>query len=327
MNQKEIAEHFNISQSTVSIALTRPDSSRISHKLRREILKYCQINAPNYLRSARTWNIGFVGHENYCASPFYATLFSGISQVASTLDYTLFVEGEKKCFQQCSYSKFDGIIDARREFEVKQKFPAKLPQILLNNTREDASLDCVMPDNAAVISLAFRHLLETGHRRIGFFAFNTVDRPHGMSVHMRERLNTFLMLCQKYDISQEYCRTLNVTDEPDWDNGELRAVLHEYVQQGNLPDSLIFPDSCVVELFAALKAEGLRVPEDISIVGWDNIDKFSTMPFMTSVDFNLAEMGRIALETLHWRIENPDKPHRRINVEPKLIIRNSVKTR
>ena len=324
MNQQEIAKHFRISQATVSIALTQPHSSRISRRLRDEILEYCRRNAPGYLRKIHTWDIGFLGHDNYCSSPFYSELFSGVEEAADKLGYMLFFKRIESIRKDLGKRYFDGIIDARRDFEGKEKLPGYVPRVLLNHAIDDTSIDSVMPDNSAVINTALRHLLETGHRKIGFFIYHFTDREIVMDIHMRERADAFLNLCGKYRISPEYCWTIRKSQK-DQAHELLAPLIHECVEHDSLPEAFIISDSTASALMHCLREENLSVPKDVSIVGWDNLDRFSTLPFMTSVDFNFRTMGRIAMEILHERIEDPDAPHRRINVEPRLIIRDSVR--
>lgn len=323
MNQQQIAKHFGISQSTVSIALSRSASNRVSQQLRKAIMDYCRENAPEYLRAAKHWNIGFAAHNKYCENPFYAELFSGVSQIASEFDYSLILANEKNIIRQCRNNNLDGVIDARQYWNTTEELPPEIPHVMLNNADSNLACDCIMPDNFAVIRLAFEYLLKNTHQRIGFLTIYPCGKTEPLSIHMSERKNAYLEQCRIHNIKP---LLINIqSDHSEHFLVEFTQYLQHLKSENKLPDALLIPDTLASEVLKALRLLDISIPEDISLVSWDNCDKFSSKPFMTSIDFNLEHMGMLAMETLLWRIDHPDAPCRRINIAPKLIERASVK--
>jgi LacI family transcriptional regulator len=160
---------------------------------------------------------------------------------------------------------------------------------------------------------ATRYLIELGHRRIGFIG-GLVELSSAS-----ERLSGYKAALT--DNGLPYDPTL-VTEGNFWQaSGHLCA-------QKLLPaqPTAIFAANDLMALGAmeALREAGLRIPEDISLVGFDDIPQVSiTHPKLTTVRQPLEQMGRVAVELLLEQIENPENPARRITLATQLVVRDS----
>lgn len=160
---------------------------------------------------------------------------------------------------------------------------------------------------------ATRYLIELGHRRIGF-----IGGLKELSSAI-ERLNGYKAALADHQIPYDAAL---VTEGDFWQaSGHLSA-------QKLLPaqPTAIFAANDLMALGAmeALRDAGLRIPEDISLVGFDDIPQVSiTHPKLTTVRQPLEHMGRMAVKLLLEQIENPENPARRMTLDTQLVVRDS----
>jgi LacI family transcriptional regulator len=161
---------------------------------------------------------------------------------------------------------------------------------------------------------ATRYLIEQGHRRIGFIAglmelSSAVERFNGYKAALA-------------DANLPFDSSL-VTEGDFWQPGGRKATLELLPAR----PTAIFASNDLMALGAmeALRESGLRVPEDVSLIGFDDIPQMSIAhPKITTVHQPLDEMARMAVKLLMEQLENPDAPTRRITLETTLIIREST---
>ena len=322
MTQAEIARHFGISQSTVSRVLKHPDSTKFSKELRRAILDFCRSSAPEQLNAGHTFDIAFSAPENFRERPFFHQLFLGAQQVAAELDYSLVFTPGSTLGSQLRNRRFDGVIASPDLTDMPEEYFG-LPTVLLNRSMPDTSLDAVMPDSTAIVYLPVKYLTDRGFKKIAYFEF---ERPGYLHRNIMERRSAFLMFCEQFGLSKRWFRIHQIRyNHPEDQRNAFRKSFEEFRLRDGLPDAVLCHDSYYTELRSVLRENGLRVPEDIQVIGFDNLDQFAATPFLSSVDFNLMEMGRLAMRRLHERICRPDLPHLRISVQPRLVLRGSVR--
>ena len=322
MTQAEIARHFGISQSTVSRVLKHPDSTKFSKELRRSILDFCRSSAPEQLNTGHTFDIAFSAPENFRELPFFHQLFLGARQIAAELDYSLIFMPGSTLGSQLRRRKFDGIIASPDFTDMPQEYFG-LPTVLLNRSMPDSSLDAVMPDSTAIVYLPVKYLTDRGFKKIAYFEF---ERSGYLHRNIMERRTAFLMFCEQFGLSKRWFRIHQIRyNHPEDQRNAFRKSFEEFRLRDGLPDAVLCHDSYYTELQSVLRENDLRVPEDIQVIGFDNLDQFAATPFLSSVDFDLMEMGRLAMRRLHERICRPDLPHLRISVQPRLILRGSVR--
>ena len=200
--------------------------------------------------------------------------------------------------------------------------------VLLVNWGAPTGFHAVAVDETQGVALAVRHLYVLGHRRIGYVDF-VPTRP---SWHLDVRRKAFL----------ETCRTLGVTVAQedvyacrlaDWGDTRLvhpawRRELAGWLQRADRPTGLAcFNDTMAVTAWAAADDAGLRVPEDLSLVGFDNeVFAESWRHPLTTIDPRCEEVGRIAAQRLAALIEGRTdrKAPQCTRVTPRLVIREST---
>lgn len=195
---------------------------------------------------------------------------------------------------------------------------AKMPIVLLDRAiapfPDHDALDCVSIDHYAAGYVLTRHLLEQGARRVIFvarpFTASSVDARFGGCRRALEQLGP-----QYGDVQEGVLRRLQAGEI-----AELSAILDEC-----RPDALLCAnDATAAATMLMLQSLGLRIPDDIRMVGVDDVRyaKFLPVP-LTTLRQNCAEIGAAAMATMLDRIENPNRPARNVQVDFELVVRAS----
>ena len=202
----------------------------------------------------------------------------------------------------------------------------QVPTVMLMSSCEDRSIHSVMCDNHAGTYQAMRYLRDLGHQRIGFLTIEDVGMPHNI-LHL-ERLEAY----------GNYTRLLNCEINPAYVQIPSRDHTHETLPQDvekglkaflalgeKRPTAVI----CATDIYAFALLNlatkyGVEVPHDLSVVGFMNTETCEhSSPPLTSVCLSGEEVGRVAVDLLYERIENPELIVRHVSVGTKLIERLS----
>ncbi|NLG85539.1 MAG: LacI family transcriptional regulator [Firmicutes bacterium] len=192
-----------------------------------------------------------------------------------------------------------------------------LPVVMVDVDGGEHAFDAVMTADAWGAALAVRHLAALGHRKIGFLG----DLSYASS--FRRRYEGFVGARRLLGLPEEGSPAITApTVWHYWDTAEVKAALRR-VQE--LPTAFLCAnDSVALTLIVALEEMGFRVPQDVSVVGFDDIDLAGTnrLP-LTTIHVFKERMGERAMELLAWRLENPGYPRETIAIETELVVRAS----
>ncbi|GAK50402.1 transcriptional regulator, LacI family [Candidatus Moduliflexus flocculans] len=194
-----------------------------------------------------------------------------------------------------------------------------LPCVMLNYAAESQVFSSVYCDQFRVGYLATQHLIDLGHRRIGFCTSDT-SSPSPM-----KRLQGCLQALTdaKLAVNGSDIRDMSQKQQKD-PVAEIRA----WIREGDLPTAMfVFSDDIALYVMDALKDAGKRIPQDVSVIGCGNL-LFSkrTIPPLTTVDQHTYEMGNKSMEILLHAIEAETPTPPKIHViEPRVILRESCR--
>ncbi|WP_275901463.1 MULTISPECIES: GntR family transcriptional regulator [Cohnella] len=217
------------------------------------------------------------------------------------------------------------IVEPTRSAEGNPNFDAYMaleyhgiPLLMINESYPDLDFPCVKLDDEAGGRLATEHLLELGHRRVAGF-FKTDD------LQGSRRLKGFLQAHRERRLAVE--PGMLVRYETERKEERPQAALRELLAMPNRPTAIVcYNDQLAVALLDAVREAGLRVPEDLSIVGFD--DSFlatATEIKLTTVAHPKAEMGKTAAGMLISMLEGESPPGGAANVfPPRLVVRQST---
>ena len=195
---------------------------------------------------------------------------------------------------------------------------AATPVVLVDSFHPD--VDSVSVDNRRGGAIAARHLLDLGRERIGLIL------PHPDSVPARDRRDGYLDAFQ--EAGREVDEALIVECGEERDHGYSREAgydaMRELLARGARPDA-VFAASDVQALGAlkAIREAGLHAPQDIALVGFDDI-RTSAYVGLSTLRQPMYEMGKLAIEKLFRRIAEPDRPPSHTTFTPRLVTRETT---
>jgi len=333
MNQRQIATALGVSQTTVSLVLNNPKTEKISREKRDLVLNFLKkTNYSSQPGNGKTNNIGYLLPSNIASEPhrrFYDRFIMGIETAASKAGYNVIVERYKKDKSLISpQRKVDGVIlEGTIALENLKEIASRIPTVILNHATCDPLCDMIYPDNSGGIQLAMRFLQEQGHKKIAYFAATTADCSN--EANYNQRLDAFIGSARSLKIEQDdaYIQVPTLSEATaSATEIEIRKALQIWQEMKNPPSAVICcNDFYALQMIRQANLLGIKIPETLSIIGTDNVPNSElSFPSLTSIDHNAEEMGRLSVEALIKRINNPDRPTRRISCNASLIIRESV---
>ncbi len=192
-------------------------------------------------------------------------------------------------------------ISMQKRDEVLQLFAkGNVPLVVVDNFIFSAYVDCVGNDNTYGVKSAISYLFQCGHRKIGYLRskqriINFDDRELGINLSMQEHANENLPPLQIIDVEIS----------PD----QAREDIFSWLKAGNVPAEAFFceNDMLAAAFIRVLKESGYRVPEDVSVIGFDDVQICElTEPPITTMHSFKERLGKIAVDLLHARIEAND---------------------
>jgi DNA-binding LacI/PurR family transcriptional regulator len=296
----DIAKAAGVSASTVSRALQ--DHPRISPQKRATIralaaeMGYQPSQIARSLVTGRTRTLGIVITD--VTDPFVAEVLKGAEHAGREAGYSiLFATSGRDPGQELVAARLllgrqvDGmiVISSRAAEQYADLLSSNgAPLILVNNELDDVRAHSVRTDNADGIRQALLHLRELGHTRIAFVAGPWGGRSS------RERLQAY----------REVSASLRLPAAPEWVIGggglleDGQRAFAALLAQSDHPTAVqCYNDLTAIGMLGAAQAAGVRVPEDVSIVGYDNIPLSAfTVPPLTTVEQPKEALGRIAVQ-------------------------------
>ncbi len=295
---KDIAKAAGVSHSTVSRALS--DSPLVNEETKRRILKlaeemgYSPSAIARGLVTKRTRTFGLV--ITSIADPFVAEIVRGIEETALDHGYSLILcqsqaepQREMAAVKMLREKRVDAIIvTASRVGNLYMPLleEIRVPIVLINNQQEGRYVYSVATDNVQGGKLAGRYLLELGHRRVGYIAgpddiTSSADRLEGCRQAFKEQGLELNMI-----VSGNGCT----------DGGQ--AGMQKLLSAPSPPTAVFcYNDMTAIGALLAAKEMGYHVPQDISIMGYDDIDLAAYVdPPLTTIAQQRYEMGRMATE-------------------------------
>jgi LacI family transcriptional regulator, repressor for deo operon, udp, cdd, tsx, nupC, and nupG len=320
---KEIAAIAKVSVATVSRALQRPEI--VSEKTRLRIhevvnrLGYTPNALARNLRTARTRLI--VALLPDIANPFFSEVIRGIEQVAYENGYSVLLgETQSNLVREQTYADMVAARQADGIITMFHRIPAipmegRLPLVNACEYVKDSAISSVYVDNVAAAATAVDYLVALGHRDIAFIAGPSsspicVDREQGYHLALkRAKIEANPALTAIGDFSAEA--------------GERAVEL--FLSQGQSFSAVFCSnDEMAIGAMRALASRGLRIPEDVSVVGFDDI-RFSryTSPPLTTVSQPKNALGREAMTMLIEILNDPEVPPRKRVLSAELVVRGS----
>ncbi|MGB7844434.1 MAG: LacI family DNA-binding transcriptional regulator [Candidatus Acidiferrum sp.] len=324
---KSLASHLGLTAGTVSSVLNNSPASRsIPERTRTRIFEAArQFNyRPNFLarslRVQRSYTIGVLAEE--IGDAYGATVISGVETLLRKNNFLFLTVAHRHDYKLMrSYSQMlltrgvEGIISIDTSIDEQPT----LPTVAIAGHQLVANVTNIVIDHQRAASLVLQHLFDLGHRHIAFF------RGPSFSSDSVPRWNAIQEVAAKLSLSIHPQLIVQLEDTPN--NSEIGNLPARALLSSKVPFTALFAynDTSAVGAMTIFRQAGLSVPNDVSVVGFDDIAIASfTTPALTTVHQPLREMGTIAAQTLLDRIENRAPFIPEISLSPNLIIRKST---
>ncbi len=324
----DIAAACGVSQATVSLVLSNAPGTRISAATREVVI--AKARELGYSRGGRAVGrrplIAMLINDVTC-SPHVAGLIEGVSEAANDLGLLMTViptsgdeAAEEAALEHLAAVGVRGLIFARLITQAVEP-PARLlgwPSVLLNCYADRDPLPCVIPGDLAAGLTATLALLDSGHRRIAFIGGEDSIEAS------RERLKGYRRALAMRDVPADP----DLVAKGGWTIASGYAAFRRLRQLPDPPTAVFcFCDRTALGVYNAAGELGLRIPKDLSVVGFDN-EAFTAdmMPPLTTMDLPHADMARHAVEELNRMILLPGSRPRypRMKFDCPLVGRGSI---
>lgn len=330
----DIAKEAKVSVATVSRVLNGTAPVKDTTRARIEAIIQKHQFQPNALaRSLIKKETGIIGVIlPDITNPFFPEVFSGAEQEAQKTGHNFFLcnsmgnyAKESEFLNIMQEKRVDGILFMGGRINLKECDPLlvqevvehanKIPLVLINGSLKNADLTRVVTDEYAGAVSAVQHLIGLGHRDIGFIG----GENHMTTTSIKIRAFRKTLKEAGLPVREEWI----LPDSFSVDSG--RQQMEKLLKLPAKPTAVL----CVNDFTAigAIKTaieNGLKIPDDLSIVGFDDIPlAHHVIPELTTVSQQANELGRTAVKLLR-QLMNKEKVKKRTSLEPQLIIRQST---
>ena len=302
---RDVAREAGVSVTTVSHILNDVESARASDETRERVkttaarLGYAPNRIARGLRRQQSDMIGLLSEE-IATTPHAGRIILGAQEAARARGLTLIIinttpnqEDIDRDVQSLLRNQVDGVLYAtmyHKEVDVPSALAA-VPTVLIDASDRARRVPSVVPDEQDGARTAVLELLRAGHRRIGF-ATNSDDVPA-----TRGRLAGYTAALSSAGIAVD--PSLIVSHESETPGGHLAAL--ELLDRADRPTALFcYNDRMAMGAYRAAAELGLRIPDDLSVIGFDNQELIAEglFPALTTVALPHFEMGAWALDQL-----------------------------
>lgn len=325
---KTLAEHLGLSPATVSLVMNNaPAVKSIPERTRKRVLDAAKkLNyQPNFfarsLRTRQSFSIGIIIPEP--SEGYFPMIMKGVEQPLVQAGYFFFLTSHlwrKDLMEEYPRLLMKRAIDGLMLINTPLIKEVPLPVVAIPGHKIRDGVTNIVLDHMQATLLGMRHLYDLGHRRIAFmkgpsFTQDVNARWDGVLEAARSLgLPVLPELCMNFEASEM---------APDMGYSVVRNLLS---RTREFTAIFSFNDTTAIGAIRALRDAGLRCPEDVSVIGFDDIlgAAYHT-PSLTTIRQPLREMGETASEHLLRRIRDPKAPYpREVVLRPELVVREST---
>jgi LacI family transcriptional regulator len=307
---KDVARHAGVSTATVSRVFNNEPGVAVATRILVErsarLLEYVPNGTARSLITSKTSGIGVLLPDLY--GDFYSELIRGIDQTAQRDRYHVLLSSmhsraaEMKAALTMMLGRVDGLIVLSSHVDMAaltELLPRRLPVVLINAATAGSGFDVVSVDNFGAASEMVSHLLRLGHRDIAIIK----GSPGNFDAH--DRLMGYRDALSKHGIEPDERLEL----QGDFTEASGYAAVVGMGQADSRPTAIFAAnDAMALGSLRGLREQGLRVPNDIAVAGFDGIpmSAFAT-PSLTTVDVPISRLGEAAVERLLQAIEDGER--------------------
>jgi DNA-binding LacI/PurR family transcriptional regulator len=338
VNLKMLAEHLQLSQTTISLVLNQsPSAKSIPQETRQRVLEAAErLNyRPNYfarsLRQSRSMSVGVLAPD--LSEGYFTRVMSGVVEELTLAKYFYFTachDWKQELMEEYPRMLVERAVDGFLLLNTPAELDVPVPVVAISAHGSEPNVTHIVLDHVKAVEMALAHLYELGHRRIAFMrgpkvipdsefrweGIQQAARTLGLKLHPD--------LATRIDSGSWNLKTGHHPMSPEIGYEPMKQLLET---TRDFTAIFCFNDIAAIGAIRALTEAGLHVPGDVSVVGFDDIQSaaFCT-PSLTTVRQPLNEMGKQGARILLERIANPEKTElaTEIVMQPELVVREST---
>jgi len=323
---KELAHFLGLDPSTVSVVLNETPGRSIPEETRKRIKEAAkEFNyQPNLVarsfRNQRTLTLGVLVPE--LSDGYHAEVLTGVGDCLLEAGYSYLTAHHRhrpNLMEQ--YSKLliargaEGMIC----IDTSLEHAFSVPTVVVAGHRHLSGVTNVVLNHQKAAELTLTHLHALGHRRVAFM------RGQPFSGDSEDRWQAIVRVCRNTGIELQPYLTVQLEKDISWPELGYPVIRNLFATKRSFTALVCFNDVAAIGAIRAIRDNGLRVPEDISVIGFDDIKAAAYMsPSLTTIRQPLAEMGRAAAQCIINRLNRTEDFRETISFEPELVIREST---
>jgi LacI family transcriptional regulator len=330
---KDVARRARVSTATVSLVIN--NHRRISEDTKKRVLKvieemdYHPSQAARGLVSQNTGNIGFILTEDHFlrTEPFYTHIFLGAEFEARKSPYFILLTTIPTGFSDQSplprfvlQKSVDAIIIAGKvpDILINRLNYHRIPLVFIDYFPGNGEYPCILTDNLQGGLLATEHLISCGHKHIAFVG-GDIKHPS-----IRDRLLGYKMALEKHNLPIVNDHIF-FKEMPTSKEGGYQATASLLQKSKQITALFACNDAMAIGAMQYLKENNLRVPKDISVIGFDDIesDLFQDPP-LSSISVSKIDMGSEAFRMVTELIQKKSRGPRKVIIPVELVARQST---
>ncbi len=324
---KQLAEYLGLNPATISVVLNEvpgrsiPQATRDRIKAAAKKFNYRPSLLARSLRNRRTLTIGILVPE--LGDGYHTQVMSGIGDHLMEAGYFYFTahhRHRKNLVEEYAQMLLGRGAEALITIDTALEHSYAVPVVAVAGHRPINGVTNVVLDHKFAAELALAHLYSLGHRHVAFM------RGQSFSSDSDERWLSLVAVAKEIGIAIK--PELTVQLDQDSTSPELGyPVMQRLLSSRERFTALVsFNDLSAIGAMRALEDFGLRVPEDVSVIGFDDIKiaAFSN-PRLTTIRQPMSNMGRIAAQCVLNQLNGSERFRKQITVEPELVVRGSTK--
>lgn len=326
---KDVARQAGVSTSTVSHVINKDRfvSEAITEKVNAAIksLNYAPSALARSLKLNQTRTIGMLITAS--TNPFYSELVRGVERSCFERGYSLVLcntEGDEqrmnRNLETLMQKRVDGLLLLCTEThqpspEIVQRYPS-IPTVMMDWAPFDGDSDLIQDNSLLGGDMATQYLIDKGYSRIACIAGPLDKTP------ARLRLEGYQAAMQRsgLPVVDGYIIT------SDFEFGGGLTAMQTLLALPKPPQAVfVGNDAMAVGVYQALYQAGLSIPEDMAVVGYDDIELAAYMtPPLTTIHQPKDELGELAIDVLIHRMAQPGQKQQRVQLTPELVVRGSA---
>ena len=320
-----VAQHAGVSIATVSRTLA--GSRKVSPGTRQRVMQ--AIEDLNFEPNPSARRLAYMKTETIAlvfpdiSGPFYSTVIRGVEQEAGRRNHNVLIYGTHGKESSGRYlrtlsSRVDGLIIMARSVDEDSLWSLArqdVPFVLLGHSNGQLQCSTIAVDNELGAYKAAAHLLEHGHQRIGIITGpeNSPDNKRRLQGYKKALLDAGISLQQNMVVPGNF----------RYEEGQIAI---QKLLDGNSPPTAVLAanDEMAMGAMDAAQNRSLRVPEDLAVIGFDDIQMSAlTRPSLTTVRQPMQLLGEAAVTLLFDRLQNSNELPRHEVLDTELVIRRS----